>query len=109
MLNERVDKLLEQKDWQEFDKSYIDIETIDGFVSFVKTEALNPQRIPSFIIEKKQGSGEWAPLINPESVSSTKISVPWRYIGVETDYSENGRGIITPPMITGALMQAKSL
>ena len=109
MLNERIDKLLEQKDWQEFDKYYLDVETVDGMVSFAKAEALNPQRIPSFIVEKKKGSGEWQPLTNPESVSNTQIAKPWQYVGVETDYSEKGRGIITPQMITSVLTQAKTL
>ncbi|MCC6932917.1 MAG: hypothetical protein IT292_06655 [Deltaproteobacteria bacterium] len=109
VLNERLDGLLSNEQWQDFEKSYRDVETEDGLVSFVKAEALNPQRIPSFFIEKVNNRGEYEPIINPDIQTSDSLSRPWRYIGLETDYSEKGRGIITPQMITDVLGKAKGL
>ena len=109
VLNERIDGLLKTDSWQSFEKAYVDIASVDGLVSFVKTECLNPQRIPAFIVEKKGTDGGYKPIINPKSQTTEALLKPWRYVGVETDYSEKGRGVITPQMITSALEQAKTL
>ena len=109
MLNERLDSLLLTEQWQDFEKSYNDVESEDGMVGFAKAEVLNPQRIPSFYVEKLNERGTYEPLLNPEMNSSMSLSRPWRYIGIETDYSESGRGIITPQMICEALGKAKEL
>ena len=110
ILKGRLESLLVKDEWSDFDSVYNDIETEDGLVSFVHTECLNPQRIPSFVVEKENAeTGAWEPLLNPDALASTARMRPWRYIGVETDYSEAGRGVITPKMVTDALARAKEL
>ena len=110
VLKERIDKLVEQDDWKDFEKEYLDVESVDGLVSFVKMEVLNPLRIPSFIVKKLNlATNEYQALVNPEADNCSALSKPFRYVGIETDYSEKGHGIITPQMITKALSQAKSL
>ncbi|MCC7300990.1 MAG: hypothetical protein IT583_07920, partial [Verrucomicrobia bacterium] len=42
MLNQRLDKLLEEKEWSDFEKEYCDVETVDGLVAFASAECINP-------------------------------------------------------------------
>ena len=66
ILKSRLAKLLENEKWQDFEMMNYDILTEDGLVSFVKEEVLNPQRIPSFLIQKRNENGEFENMINPE-------------------------------------------
>ena len=103
ILKSRLAKLLEHEKWQDFEMMNYDILTEDGLVSFVKEEVLNPQRIPSFLIQKRNENGEFENMINPEWKTNKKEAEPFKFIGIETDYSSKGNGVITPKQIDTVL------
>ena len=78
------------------------METEEGLVSFVRKESLNPQRIPSFIVSKfSVNSKSYEPLLDNDADNESQ------YVGIQTDYSEKGKGVITPQMIMSTLDKAK--
>lgn len=107
VLKSRLAKLLESDKWQDFEMIDFDILTEDGLVSFVKEEVLNPQRIPSFLVQKRSENGEYENIINPEWRNNTSVAEPFKFLGIETDYSSKGNGVITPKQIDAVLECAK--
>ena len=110
MLNQRLDKLLEEKDWSDFEKEYCDIETVDGLVAFASAECINPPRITALLVTRRQEETERyvpVPTRNPqprdEICGKSKL---YQYVGLQTDYSDEGKGIISPKMITAVLAEA---
>lgn len=110
MLNQRLDKLLEEKEWFHFEKEYCDVETIDGLVAFASAECINPQRIPALLVTRRQEETERyipVPARNPQPrdpvCGKSKL---YQYLGLQTDYSDEGKGIISPRMITTVLEEA---
>lgn len=112
-LNGRLDDLLQAAEWADFEKVYHDLETESGLVEFCEAECLNPQRVPGFYISKADpATGAHAPLPNPNPGSSEGpggSSALYTWLGLQTDYSSVGRGVITPRMIEAVLRQAKAL
>lgn len=111
ILNQRLDKLLDQPAWQEFDKVYFDLTTEEGLVAFCQVECANPQRIPGFVVmQRDEASQSYRPLPNPnpgkrdKACGNTRL---FQHLGLQTDYSEAGGGVITPKMITAVLSEAK--
>lgn len=112
LLQSRLDQLLDQPEWRVFQKTYTDIETEDGMVEFCQAECLNPQRIPAFIVTKIEDGGRRVPLPNPAPGQADPVcgnSRLYQYLGLQTDYSEAGKGLISPKMIQAVLYQAKEL
>ncbi len=111
MLNQRLDKLLEEKEWSDFEKEYCDVETVDGLVSFATAECLNPQRIPALLVTRRHEETErYVPVQTREPKPHCKIcgkSKLYQYVGLQTDYSDEGKGTITPKMITTVLAEAR--
>jgi hypothetical protein len=114
VLQSRLDELLARDEWRSvYDKEYCDVETPDGIVSFCKSECVNPQRIPAFVVlgwnEETQA---YEPLPNPEPGAPDPVckqSRLYQFMGIQTDYSEAGKGVITKPMIESVLAQARDL
>lgn len=111
VLNQRVDKLLQQAEWADFEKQYLDVETEEGLVAFAQTECINPQRIPAMLVERRNpGTGLFEPLPNrapgrPDPVyRKCKL---YQYLGVQTDYSDTGRGVLSPQVIRTCLEEAR--
>ena len=111
MLNQRLDKLLEEKEWSDFEKEYCDVETVDGLVAFASAECINPQRIPALLVTRRQEETERyvpVPTRNPqphdEICGKSKL---YQYVGLQTDYSDEGKGIISPKMITTVLEEVR--
>ncbi|HEY5653678.1 MAG TPA: hypothetical protein VIR63_04840 [Pontiella sp.] len=106
-LNQRLDKLLKNDEYSAFDKLYCDVETIDGLVAFSEAECINPSRIPAMLVSKWcEEEGEYIPVINktpgaPDTVC--KKSRLYQYVGLQTDYTKVGKGIISPKMIQSIL------
>ena len=70
-LNGRLDDLLQEAEWAEFEKLYHDLETENGLVEFCEAECLNPQRVPGFYVSKANpATGEQEPLPNPQPGSA---------------------------------------
>lgn len=113
MLKRRLDKMLTEEAWQGFEKQYCDLGTVDGLVSFCKSECLNPSRIPAMLVTRRNpASGEFEPVENPTPGVKDEIcgkSRLYQYVGLQTDYSDTGKGVITPRMITCVLEQARAV
>ena len=106
ILNKRLDSLLEKPGFEKFDKTYHDITTVDGLVNFAKSEVLNPQRIPAFLVLKKSAEGKYdyiREMFEEGPDKNGKYRVP-TYLGLQTDYS-NG-GVIRPSELKNVLNQA---
>ena len=112
-LNGRLDDLLQEAEWADFEKIYHDLETEPGLVDFCEAECLNPQRVPGFYVSKADpATGAHEPLPNPNPGAADVpggASALYTWVGLQTDYSAVGRGVITPKMIEAVLRQAKAL
>lgn len=109
-LNSRLDKLLKGKKWAQFEKVYCDLESEQGLVTFCSAECINPQRIPAMLVKRKNAAtGAFEPMDNPAQGASDPVcknSSLYTYLGLQTDYSETGKGVITPKMIEAVLSRA---
>jgi hypothetical protein len=109
-LNQRLDKLLAKDEYASFDKLYCDVETIDGLVAFAEAECINPARIPAMLVtEWNETSSEYVPVNSQEPGANDSVCMKaklYQYIGLQTDYSNVGKGLITPKMIQSVLTEA---
>lgn len=112
-LNGRLDDLLQEAEWAGFEKVYHDLETEAGLVEFCEAECLNPQRVPGFYITKADpATGVQTPLANPQPGAADApggSSALYTVVGLQTDYTAAGRGVLTPRMIEAVLRQAQGL
>ncbi len=110
VLNQRLDKVLEKDEWESFEKLYNDVETEAGIVAFAEAECINPQRIPAMMVAQlDEETGEYEPIPNPAPGKEDDVfkkSKLYQYIGVQTDYTEAGKGVISPKMIRKCLEEA---
>ncbi len=108
-LNQRLDKLLAKDGFNAFEKLYCDIETIDGLVAFAEAECINPSRIPAMLVTKwNEEAGEFEPLPVDEPGTADAVcrkSKLYQYLGLQTDYSDTGKGVISPKMIQSILAE----
>ena len=113
MLNRRLDKMLaEEPPYARFHKEYHNVLEEDGLVEFCKTECLNPSRIPAMVGGTQDAQGRIRYLANPDPDGQDAVckhSKLYQFLGVQTDYSEEGKGLITPEMIQAILDEALSL
>jgi len=99
-----------EEKWQQFEKEYCDLGTVEGLVRFCRSECVNPSRIPAMLVTRRDPeTGTYRPVENPtprqpDGVCGT--SKLYQYVGLQTDYSETGKGLITPNMIASVLEQA---
>ncbi len=113
-LQARLADLLNREEWRAlFEPDYCDIEAEDGIVRFCKAECINPQRIPALLVERwDPEQHRYAPLPNPTPGARDPLggnSRLYQFLGLQTDYSETGRGILTKPMIESVLAGACEL
>ncbi|VGO17357.1 hypothetical protein PDESU_05953 [Pontiella desulfatans] len=110
-LNQRLDKLLAKEDYAAFEKLYCDVETLDGLLAFSEAECINPSRIPAMLVtEWDAEAGEFVPLATQQpgaKDSVCKKAKLYQYVGLQTDYSDVGKGIISPKMIQTILAEAQ--
>ena len=114
VLQARLDELLGREEWQSlYEKDYCDVETEDGIVAFCKSECVNPQRVPAFVVQRwDPATQRYEPVPNPEPGRKDPVcknSRLYQFIGIQTDYSEAGKGVITKPMIESVLAGARDL
>lgn len=112
VLQGRLETLLQKPEYAEFEQVYHDVETEDGLVAFSLMECLNPQRIPALVVTRGSGAGRPVPLPNPrpgEPDEACGQSRLFQYLGLQTDYSDAGKGVITPRMIAAVLYDAKEM
>ena len=113
VLRRRLESLLAETGWDDFEPAYIDVETEDGLVAFCRAECINPNRLPALLImERAPGLDSWRPVERPappapeERGGSLRLYV---YFGLQTDYSEAGRGVIPPEVIRSELEAVRRL
>ncbi len=110
MLNRRLDKMLaEDPRYARFHKEYHNVLSEEGLVEFCKSECLNPSRIPAMVISCADSEGKSHYLVNPAPDAFDSVcrhSKLYQFLGVQTDYSEEGKGIISPEMIKSILDEA---
>ncbi|MGQ9662374.1 MAG: anaerobic ribonucleoside-triphosphate reductase, partial [Kiritimatiellia bacterium] len=111
VLDERLERLLAEPQWADFAKLYLDAETEEGLVALCEAECIDPQRLPGLLVLRRGvNREEYHPISNPSygksSANPSRLSV---YLGLHTDYSETGRGVITTEMITQLLAEARAL
>lgn len=110
-LHKRLDEVLAREEWADFEKQACDVETVEGLIAFCQSECLNPQRIPGFVVLRRKGEGEeFAPVERPEPGKADPAcgaSALYSLVGLQTDYSVGGRGVLSPKMITATLTEAR--
>ena len=113
MLNKRLDELLTKDAYKgRFVKVYNDLETEDGLVNFCLAQCLNPNRVPGMVVARvdENGKSEYMPNPDPDALDPVcKRSKLYTCLGIQTDYSTEGKGIITPQMIQSILDEALTL
>jgi hypothetical protein len=107
ILKKRLADLMAKPDYALFDLSYADVETVEGLTRFCRAEELNPNRIPAFVIERYE-EGEWVAIESPPAEGDPSGRLACR-LGMQTDYSGAGRGVIPPKAIAGLLDRARVL
>lgn len=110
VLNQRLDRLLAKDEWQDFEKTALLLNTEEGLIAFSEAECINPQRIPAMLVLAKGMDGDYRPVRNPkpgaEDATCGKSRL-FQYLGLQTDYSDDGRGVISPKMIASVLGEAR--
>ncbi len=110
-LLQRLDKLLAQDAWKDFDRVYCDVETEEGMVHFCEAECINPHRLPALLVTRwNADTGEYEPVLNPQPGRKDPVcgnARLYQYLGLQTDY-QNGRGVLTPAMMTAVLSEARA-
>jgi hypothetical protein len=108
-LNQRLDKLLTKDGFDAFEKLYCDVETIDGIVAFAEAECINPSRIPALLVTQwNEEAGDFEPVSVQEPGAADAVcnnSRLYQYLGLQTDYSDVGKGVISPKMIQSILAE----
>ena len=108
-LNQRLDKILVKDGFDAFEKLYCDVETIDGIVAFAEAECINPSRIPALLVTQwNEESGDFEPVSVKEPGANDAVckkSRLYQYLGLQTDYSDVGKGVISPKMIQSILAE----
>jgi len=111
-LSQRLVKLLAKDEYADFEKLYYDVETIDGLVAFSEAECINPSRIPAMLITKWDAeTDEYVPVSTKEPGAEDPVckkSKLYQYVGLQTDYSDIGKGVISPKMIQAVLAEASA-
>ena len=109
-LNQRLDKLLAKDEYNSFDKLYCDVETVDGLVAFSEAECINPSRIPAMLVsEWDEEADEYVPIGTKDPGKEDPVCMKsklYQYVGLQTDYSDIGKGVLSPKMIQSVLAEA---
>ena len=109
-LNQRLDKLLGKEEYADFAKLYCDVESIDGLVAFSEAECINPSRIPAMLVSEWSET-EYVPVQTSEPGAKDTVCKKaklYQYVGLQTDYSDSGKGVISPKMIESVLAEARA-
>lgn len=111
-LNQRLDRLLAKAEWEQFEKAYCDVMTVEGLIPFCEAECINPQQIPALLVSRfSEEKGEYEPIPSPPSAAKDEVcggATLFHYVGLQTDYTAGG-GVITPKMITSVLTRAREM
>jgi hypothetical protein len=88
------------------------VETIDGLVAFAEAECINPSRIPAMLVTAwDEETDDYVPLSTKAPGAKDAVckkSKLYQYVGLQTDYSDVGKGTISPKMIQAVLTEAQN-
>jgi len=107
LLKKRLEKILTEKAYADFEMIYYDLGTIEGLVRFCQCEMLNPQRIPSFMVFEKEDRPGTTALrqlscrVEMSDLVDEDLDI---FMGLETDYTSTGT--LKPVMIRRILDSA---
>lgn len=107
----RAHELVQQPEWADVRVRYVDVETEEGLVEFCRMECLNPQRLPALVLGRVEADGQFHPIpAAPSAVPDPRLGACRLYhiVGLQTDYSPRGRGVITPAMIAAVFEQGRA-
>jgi hypothetical protein len=111
VLNRRLDRLFAEAQWQDFEKQYCDVETAEGLIAFCRAQCVNPNRIPALLVTQRTDAGGYVPVQNLRADAPDPVcgrAHLYQYVGLQTDYSDAGSGLITPEMIETVLNEARA-
>ncbi len=115
ILEKRLDQMLGKEEYSQFDKVKFDMESEEGLVEFCSLECMNPQRIPGFVVARRnQRSQLFEPLPRRPDLAAAGSDDLYgdarlhTWLGLQTDYSPQGGGVISPKMIAAVLREAKA-
>ena len=98
VLQKRLDDLLATPEWADFEKVYCDVETEEGLVA-------------AMVVARREGeAGPFVPVPPPAEDArdpAASRSLLWHCLGLQTDYSDAGRGVISPRTIEYVLRAAR--
>ena len=107
LLKNRLEKILAEKTYADFEMIYYDLGTVEGLVRFCQCEMLNPQRIPSFMVFEKEDRPGTTALrqlscrVEMSDLVDEDLDI---FMGLETDYTSTGT--LKPVMIRRILDSA---
>ncbi len=111
VLHGRLDKLLSEESYADMEMRYCDLETEEGLVEFCEAECLNPSGVPAMLVKRRdEESGRYHCV--PANPSTRAAEVCGRshlsiHSGLQTDYSAEGKGVISGRMIEAVLREAR--
>ena len=111
MLKKRTDDLLATGEWADFEQEYCDVETEEGLIEFCRAECINPTRIPALVVMRQEADGPYRPMLVPPPAQLDPLlgkSRLYHVLGLQTDYSAQGRGVLSPKMIQAILSAARA-
>ena len=111
MLKKRTDELLASAEWADFEQEYCDVETEEGLIEFCRSECINPTRIPALVVMRQQADGAYRPMTVPPPAKPDPLlgkSRLYHVLGLQTDYSSQGRGVLSPKMIQAVMTAARA-
>ncbi len=110
VMRKRVEELVAADDGVE--AAYCDVETEAGLVQFCRAECMNPQRIPAVLMYRRASEGGTYEPVPAAPAGEGEHPVYGRsrlnhLLGLQTDYSAAGRGVVSPRMLRAMLKEAR--
>ncbi|MBP5460430.1 MAG: hypothetical protein J6Y62_09790 [Clostridia bacterium] len=101
LLKSRLNGILQQEPYKgKFVMEYTDVLKEDDLVRFCRAQCVNPSKIPAMLLADENGFMDGG--------CRTDAPRTYQYLGVQTDYSEKGKGILPPDLIKSVLDEALS-
>jgi len=112
VLKSRLESLLKREEWRDFELAYHDVTSESGIVELCRAECVNPSRLPALLLRAADGEGRWQPIPRPEAGAADAVlgdSSLYQYVGIQTDYSDSGQGVVSAAMLRHVLERAREL
>lgn len=102
ILQRRVDSLLQESPYKEhFTKEYHNVLTEEGLIVFCRAQCINPNKIPAMLVSDESGYLDGG--------QSPAAPYTYQYLGIQTDYSTKGKGLLPPELVREILDKALTM